>query len=137
MMENHFKAYNDVINRIRAKNMQLIKLKEDWYDISGVRYDDIKIKGGKPLDIADQLHNIVQKEEELKAILSYKEELRKVHETEINKIGDNKKRTVLKLFYLDGCSIKQIAYCLRISEAHTKKLKRWAVEEFIEKNIKL
>lgn len=137
MMEKHFKAYNDVNDRIRSKNMQLIKLKEDWYDISGTRYDDINVKGGKPLDIADQLHNIVEKEKELKAIINYKEELRRIHEIEINKIVDNKKRTVLKLFYLDGCSIKQIAYCLRISEAHTKKLKRWAVEEFIDKNIKL
>lgn len=132
-MENHFRAYNEVLNRIRIKNMQLIKLKEDWYNISGTRYDDIKTKGGKAPDIADQLHNIVEKEKELAAIISYRDELRKVHELEIDKIRDNKKRAILKLFYLDECSIKQIAYCLKISEIYTKKLKRWAIAEFSEK----
>lgn len=135
-MENHFKAYDELMDRIRTKNMQLLKLKEDYYSISGVRYDDIKIKGGKPVDMADQLHNIVEKEKELVATMNYKEELRRIHELEINKIASGKKRTILKLFYLDGCSIKQIAYCLRITEGHTKKLKREAIKEFIEKVIK-
>lgn len=137
MMENHFKAYNKIVDDIHAKNMQLIKLKEDWYNITGTTFDEINIKGGQRLDIADQLHNIVEKEKELRATINYKEELRRVHEQEINKIKDSKKRTILKLFYLDGCPIKQIAYCLRKSEAHTKKLKRWAVNEFKEKVIKL
>ena len=136
MMENHFRAYLKKLDDIRARNMELIKLKEDWYTLTGTNYDDIKVSGGKRIDIADQLHNIVEKEKELTAIISYKEELRRIHEKEINIIQDNKKRTILKLFYLDGCSIKQIAYCLRISEPHTKKLKRWAVNEFIEKVIK-
>lgn len=135
MLENHFRAYNEVLNRIRIKNMQLIRLKEDWYNISGTRYDDIKIKGGKTPDIADQLHNIVEKEKELAAIINYRDELRKVHELEIDKLSDNKKRAILKLFYLDGCSIKEIACCLKISEIYTKKLKRWAVAEFNEKII--
>lgn len=135
MMENHFKSYRRKLDEIRAKNMELIKLKEDWYNLSGVRIDDMP-KGGKPIDIADQLHNIIEKEKELTGIINYKEELRRIHEQEINTIKDSKKRTILKLFYLDECSIKQIAYCLRISEGHAKKLKRWAIEEFKDKVIK-
>lgn len=137
MMENHFKTYNELLDKIRSKNMELIKMKEDWYNLTGVSYDDIKIKSSKTFDIADQLHNIVEKEKELTAIINYKEELKRVHENEINKIDDSKKRTVLKLFYLDGCSIKQIAYCLGKSEGHVKKLKRWAVDEFISLNINM
>ena len=132
-MNNHFKAYNDIVNRIRIKNMQLLKLKEDWYNISGTRYDDVKIKGGKMPDIADQLHNIMEKEKELSGLINYRDELRKIHEIEIDKVEDNKKRTILKLFYLDSCSIKQIAYCLRRSDAHIKRLKREAIEEFKQK----
>lgn len=136
-MNNHFKAYYDIINRIRIKNMQLMKLKEDWYNISGTRYDDIKIKGGKMPDIADQLHNIVEREKELSGLINYRDELRKVHETEIDNLKDNKKRSILKLFYLDECSIKQIAYTLRRSEAHIKRLKREAIKEFVEIVIKI
>lgn len=135
MMEKHFKAYKDVTNRIQTKNMQLIKMKEDWYNLTGVKISDMP-KGGKSIDMADQLHNIVEKEKELKALIDYKEELRRIHEKEIDVINNNKKRTTLKLFYLDSCSIKQIAYCLGISESYAKKLKRWAVEEFIRKIIK-
>ena len=133
MLRNHFKAYNDVLNRIRIKNMQLVKLKEEWYNISGTRFDDIKIRGGKTPDIADQLHNIVEKEENLAALIKYRDELRKMHELEIDRISDNKKRAVLKLFYLDECTIKQIAYILKRSEGHIKRLKREAITEFKEK----
>ena len=130
-MENHFKAYDDVLNRIYIKNMQLIRLKEDWYTISGTKYDAIKIKGGKTIDIADQLNNIVEREKDLTALIKYRDELRKVHESEIDNIKNGNKRAILKLFYLDKCTIKQIAYCLKKSEAHIKRLKREAIEEFI------
>lgn len=135
MIENHFKAYNELLDKIQAKNMQLIKMKEDWYNISGTSYDDIKVQGVKPLDIADQLHNIVEKEKSLIGLINYKEELRRMHEKEINKIHNSKKRIVLTLYYLDRCSIKEIAGCLDKSESYTKKLKKWAVEEFIKKVI--
>lgn len=135
IIENHFRVYKNLVNKINLKNMELIKLKEDWYNVSGIRFDDVKIKGGIPYDIADQMHFIVEKEEELKAIINYKEELKRVHENEINTLTEHNKRTVLKLFYLDKCSIKEIAYCLRITEGHVKKLKRWAVDDFINKVI--
>ena len=135
IIENHFKVYKNLVNKIYVKNMELIKLKEDWYNISGTRYDDVKIKGGIPYDIADQMHFIVEKEKELKATINYKEELKRVHENEINKLSDHNKRTILKLFYLDKCSIKEISCCLRVSEGHVKKLKRWGVTEFINKVI--
>lgn len=135
MIENHFKAYNEILDKIQAKNMQLIKMKEDWYNISGTNYDDIKVQGVKPLDIADQLHNIVEKEKSLIGLINYKEELRRIHEKEISKIHNSKKRNVLTFYYLDGCSIKEIAGYLEISESYTKKLKKWAVEEFTKKVI--
>ena len=130
MIYNHFRAYREVVFKIRSKNMELMKLKEDWYNLTGVRLSDMP-KGGKPMDMADQLHRIVEKEKGLSALVNYREELRKVHEKEIDNIEDLKKRTILKLFFLDNCSIKQIAQCIDKSEPHTKKLKRDAIEEFI------
>lgn len=136
-MDNHFKHYKTLLTRINNMNMELIVLKDKWYNLTGTTYDDIKIKGTKPVDIADQLHNIVEKEDRLKAVINQKEELRRIHENEINKIKSNKKRTILKLFYLDGCSIKQIAHCLEVSDGHVKKLKRYAIQEFKEKVIEV
>lgn len=133
-MHNHFKVYNSLQQNIEYKNMELIQLKENWYNISGVRYGDQKIKGGKPIDIADQLHWITEKEKELQATINYMKELRRIHEKEIDKVDDPKKRTILKLFYLDKCTIRQISACMRLSDGHVKKLKRKAVAEFLEKN---
>ena len=132
LIENHFKAYNEVESNIRYKTMELMKLKEDFYNITGVNLDTIKVKGGTSIDMADKLHVIVEKEKSLVALENYHRELRRVHEIEINKITNVNKRTVLKLFYLDHCSIKQIAYCLGVSDGHVKKLKRWALYEFID-----
>lgn len=133
-MEKHFKLYNDLLYRINVKNMELIQLKENWYSISGVRYKDVVVQGGKPVDIADQLHIIIEKEKDLKGIVAYKEELRRIHEQEIDKLEDYNKRAILKLFYLDHCTINQIARCLHFSEPHVKRLKRKAVIEFMSKN---
>ena len=132
-MNNHFKAYNDILNRIRIRNIQLARLKDDWYSISGTKYDEMKIKGGKMPDIADQLHKIVEREEELRALINYRDELRKIHELEIDKITDSTKKAILKLYYLDECSIKEIASAIKKSVSHTKKLKGEAVKEFKEK----
>lgn len=134
-MDKHFKPYNEIRNKIKCKEMELMRLKEDYYNISGMSYDDVKTRGGKPIDIADKLHLIVEKEKELVALNNYLGEMRSVYEREINKIPNENHRTILKLFYLDKCSIKQIAYCLGKTEGHTKKLKRWAVNEFREKVI--
>ena len=134
-MDKHFKPYNEIRSKINCKEMELMRLKEDYYNISGMSYDDVKTRGGKPIDIADKLHLIVEKEKELVAMNNYLSEIRGVHEREINKIPNENHRTILKLFYLDKCSIKQIAYCLGKTEGHTKKLKRWAIDEFRKKVI--
>lgn len=136
MIEKNFRAYKDVTTRIRIKNMELAKLKSDWYSISGIKYDDVKIKGTKPVDIADQLHNIVEKEKELIKLINQKEEIRRVHEKEISKLTDDKKRMILTFYFLDQYSIKEIACYLKSSESHIKKLKRKAIDEFIELNMK-
>lgn len=130
----YFKNYDDLIEEVNYRTLQLSQLKSNWYSLTGVRYDDIRVQGGKKLDIADQLHYIVEKEEELKELIERKNKLRKQHEEEINILDDRKKRSIMKLYYLDKCTIRQIAGCLHISDHHVKTLKRCAIEEFIQKN---
>lgn len=137
MIEKHFRVYNDLVSKIRIKNMELVKLREDYYTITGTNYEKEKIKGVKPMDMADQLHRIIELEKDIEAITNYKDEVKRMHEKEIDNISDNKKRIVLKLFYLSSCSIKEIANFLKVSDGHVKKLKRGAIEEFKEKVIKV
>ena len=136
LIDKHFRAYKNLVSKILVKNMELTRLKDNWYNISAVKYDDVKIQGTKQrVDIADQLNDIIELEQDIKATINYKNELKRVHEKEIDKIGDSKKCTILKLYYLEGCSIKQIAVCLENSESHIKKLKKNAISEFIKLNI--
>lgn len=131
MINKHFRAYREIVTKINAKNMELIRLKEDWYNLTGSRLSDMP-KGGKPMDMADQLHYITEKEKELISLLNYKKELRRIHEQEIEKISDVNKQTILKLFYLDFCELKRIGQCIGKSLSHTQTLKREAVEEFLK-----
>ncbi len=135
-MEQHMRAYNQLLHKINERGMELAQLKEDFENISGIRYDRVQVQGGKQYDIGDKLARIMEKEEQLKALEDYKEELKKVHELEFDKVENLKQRTILKLFYLYKRPIKQIAYNMRLSEDHVKTLKRNGVKRFLELNAK-
>lgn len=138
MIDEHFSTYKNLVTKLEIKSIELIKLKEDFYTITGTHYDDMpKSRGGIKITIEDKLHNIVEKEKDLKGIEAYKNEVRRIHEKEIERVVDQRSKTILRLFYLDGYSLKEISYCLRITEGHVKKLKRGAVYEFIKKNKEL
>lgn len=134
MINKHFEEYDDLFYLIKEKNMELIQLKKDCSSLTAVRYDDVRVQGGISHDISDTLSYIIDKENDLIELVKYKEKLRRIHEEEINKIEDIKKRTILKLFYLDKCTVRQIAGCLHLSDGHIKTLKRTAIKEFEEKN---
>lgn len=130
MIESHFIKYNNLKDDIRYKNMELIKLKEDLKTLTGVSYDKLKVKGGVNITMEDKLHVIIEKEKQLQKLYDSYNELRAKHESEIDRIQDGTKRFILKSFYLDRCTIKEIAVTLEKSCGHIKKLKRWAVAEF-------
>lgn len=134
MMNKHFKKYDDLFYLIKEKNMELNQLKKDCSSLTAVRYDDVRVQGGKTRDISDTISYIIDKENELIELIKQKEKLRRLHEQEIDKVDNTKKRTILKLFYLDMCTVRQIAGCLHLSDGHVKTLKRSAIKEFLEKN---
>ena len=58
--------------------------------------------------------------------------MREKHMNYIRKLEDDRYRKIIKLYYLDRCPLKQISYCLGLSDSHTKKLKSHAMKEFLK-----
>lgn len=129
-IDEYFKNYNRKLAKIKDKNIELIKLKDDWYNITGISYDQLKIKGVKT-DIANQLDTIVKKENKLKKLIIEKDEIRENCEKDIERIENTQYITIIKLFYLDKCSIKKISSCMKMSESHIANSKTKAVKEFL------
>lgn len=132
-LDNYFHYYWSLLNKIISKNVELISMKEDMYRITGIKFDDMP-KGGLGKDITDQIHKIVEKEKELKMLINKKDEYRRVYENKISRLSNIKCQIILSLYYLDRCSIKEIASILEISISYVKKLKRIGSDEFLLKN---
>lgn len=129
-MKEYFRQYNDILNQIREIEYKIITLKERLYSISGVRYDDTP-KGSSPgNDIVYRIQEIDDLIQEKDRLQASKEELYKKHLSDINKVDDEKMRSILRCYYLNKLSIKEIAEIHGVTPNHITKLKRDAVYEF-------
>lgn len=135
-MEEHFKEYNEIINRINESLMQIKGYKEAM-TIKGISYSAIPKSTVLNADIAFYLGEIEEIEERLKELKEKRDALKKKHEQEIDNLSDNRYKTIIRMIYLEKLQINKVADVLEISVSHTKKLKRKAVEEFLRVNNKL
>lgn len=135
-MEEHFKEYNEIINRINESLMQIRGYKEAM-TLKGISYSAIPKSTSLNADIAFYLGEIAEIEENIKELKEKRDALKKKHEQEINKLSDNRYKTIIRMIYLEKLPINKVADVLEISVSHTKKLKRKAVEEFLRVNNKL
>lgn len=135
-MEEHFKDYNDIVNRINESLMQIRGYREAM-TLKGISYDAIPKSTTLNADIAFYLGEIEEIEEKLKELKEKRDILKKKHEQEINKLSDNRYKTIIRMICLEKLPINKVADVLEISVSHTKRLKRKAGEEFLRVNNKL
>ena len=132
-LDKYFGYYWSLLDKIIQKNMELLYMKDNLYHVTGTKYEDVP-KGGANRDIADQIHNLVEKENEIKLLIGKKDEYRRVYEIKIDKLPNIKCRPVISLYYLDRRPIKEIADILEISISYAKKLKKIGTEDFLKQN---
>lgn len=130
-MKSYFYDYNVVLNDIEAMQYELINLKESFYRITGMKYGDA-VNSTVKVTMEDLLNEIEEVNQMIKAKQKVKKEMREKHMNDIRKLEDDRYRTIIKLYYLDRCPLKQISYCLGLSDSHTKKLKSHAMKEFLK-----
>lgn len=130
-IDMYFEDYDDILIEIKDLNIELISLKNDWYELTGTSFDKIIVSGYKNIDIADQLHLIIEKEKQLAKKIAEKEEFRKSCETiYLSKIKNRRLKRIIKLSFLEKLSNKQISYNLNLSYDRIRHLKKEAIMEF-------
>ena len=131
-MKEHFEHYNEIKQKIKELFFNLEAVNSQLYGLKAVSYEE-KPKGN-PLNDAT-LYLIDKKDRLEKQIDDLKEkeqELFDLHNQEINKVVNDKKRSILRCLYLYGNSISETAKMLDISVSYLFTLKKEAEEEFKE-----
>lgn len=130
-IDMYFENYDDILMEIKDLNIELISLKNDWYELTGTSFDKIIVSGYKNIDIANQLHLITEKEKQLAKKIAEKEEFRKSCERiYLSKMKNRKAKRIIRLSFLEKLSNKQISYNLNLSYDRICHLKKDAIIEF-------
>ena len=130
-MDNHFMEYNDILNKINEIQAKITDVKETMCTVRGISFDDVPKGTGGGLDIVYFLAEIEELEIELYALEQKKNELRKKHEEEIDKLKNNKHKSILRMAYIHRLDKYKIADTLNISIGYYAQLKGEAKKEFI------
>lgn len=133
----HFKDYNDKFYDMKDKMIAIKEAEKNFITLTGSRPNDMpKTNKNNNFDFSDQLARIE------KMITSYKKiekdylKLREKHLKEISNVTKAKYRTILKLFFIEGKSLKTSTsilnktYKLDYTIDYVKNLKSKAIKEF-------
>lgn len=128
-MKEHFKEYNEIIMRIRELNYKLEVVNHNIFDVKGISYGD-KVRSTAPISINDKLIYKDELDNQMEELLAQKKVLYDKHIKEISLIDDERKRSILRCYYLLKMPIEDIANMLELTTNRVYKLKREAVREF-------
>jgi DNA-directed RNA polymerase specialized sigma subunit len=129
--------YNDILNKINEVQAKITVLKENIYSVKGISYDDIPKGTNGNADIIFFLIEIEESEKELEELKEKKNIIKSKHEKEIEKVNNDKYRSILRMYYLNKFNIIKIAELMGISESYARNLKKKAISQFmIENSIK-
>lgn len=131
-MKEHFNEYTELYNRIKELNYKLETMARYLYDPKAVSYGE-QIRSTNPKTLCDRLSDKGEIEEEITRLQQQKRKLYDKHIKEISLIADERKRRILRSYYLDKMSIYDISSMLCITEKRLYVLKREADNEFKEK----
>lgn len=133
-MNDHFMEYNDILNKINEVQAKITVLKENIYSVKGISYDDIPKGTSGNADIIFFLIEIEDSEKELEELREKRNDLKLKHEKEIEKVNNDRYRSILRMYYLNKFNIIKISELMGISESHARKLKKEAIHQFMIEN---
>lgn len=133
-MKNHFAEYNDLKIKLNEYDSRIDVMKERLYSASGIRYDDAPKVRGQNSTIThriQQIDDLIRERNKIEAKFNL---VYSKHLKEIDVVVDEKKRSILRSYYLHRMSLKDIAGSYDVTLNHVSRLKIQAVKEFKEKN---
>lgn len=132
-MKEHLKEYNEICSRIRELSYKLEVVKHNIYDVKGVSYD-LQVRSTAPKSIIDKITSKDDLEAQINELKAEKKVLYDKHIKEIALVDDERKRSILRSYYLLKMSIDDIANMLDVTNNRVYILKNEAVQEFKDKN---
>lgn len=129
-ISEYFFKYKRIYRKIIEKESEYDELEEKY--INATNYQNEKTSSFVPKGLeqkAIQLEKISSKIEELYSKL---EKTKEKYVKDFEKLSKEEYKIILTNYYLDYISIKKIAFKLKKSEGHIKKLKREAINELLK-----
>lgn len=129
-MLEHFERYNELVNRIRELEYKLTVIKNTLYGIRAVSYSDLpKVRSNEDYRI-----NFITEKEELESeiveLQKEKNALYQKHLKEIDKVSNERYRSILRSLYLLKLTYEDIEKMMNLSNVSVRKLKSLAIKEF-------
>lgn len=129
-MLEHFERYNELVNRIRELEYKLTVIKNTLYGIRAVSYSDLpKVRSNEDY----RINFITEKEElesEIAELQKEKNALYQKHLKEIEKVSNERYRSILRSLYLLKLTYEDIEKMMNLSNVSVRKLKSLAIKEF-------
>ena len=132
-MKQHFKEYNELWQRIRELSYKLEVVNHNIFDVKGISYD-LKVRSTAPKSITDKLAYKDDLDNQMEELKAEKKVLYDKHIKEISLVDDERKRSILRCYYLLKMTIEEIATMLDLTTDRVYKLRNEAIKEFKEKN---
>lgn len=132
-MKNHFAEYNDLKIKLAEYNSRIDVLKERLYSVNGIHYDDAPRVRNANSSIIYKIHEIDELVKDRDKLELHLNMVYTKHLNEIDMIRDEKKRSILRSYYLHRIALKEIARTYDVTLNHISRLKSQAVKEFKEK----
>lgn len=133
-MVEHFKRYNDVLYRINELSIKLIGLKERIKSAKSISFDKSPKSNSVVLDTLYFLAEIEELEKKIEQLKKEKDKIKERHEKEINKLGDIRYKSIIRMIYIEKMNINNVACALNVSISYARTLKSKAIIEFKSKN---
>lgn len=134
IITKYFYEYRKKESLILTKQIEIMRLKDSLYKITGFNFSEINIKG-TPKEMFFEIDEIIEKEKKLKELILEKNELRKQYELDIDKLKDINMITIIKMYYLDHKDLKSISNIIDKSISWVKQLKSRAIKDLINNGL--
>ena len=116
------------------KQQEYIQRLKDSLDVVGISYDKEKVQGSSDYNKFAKVFSLIDEEEQ--NLIMMREILVKLKVKVINQIyqlADDKYKDVLYFVYVEGKSLKRVAFIMKFSYEYMKKIHLDALQAFDEK----
>lgn len=130
ILENHFKAYDDICNQLDEQRYKWVELKNELYGIKPINYSGIpSSSSGKDMTLIF-LERIEEVENKIRGLNACKLEIQEKHLKEINYLDSLDSRRIIREIFLNHHNTSDLEKLMNYNRSNIYKLKKDAYSQF-------